>query len=45
MFLGITVLANQVQAVPSETETVISQIARVIYGSGISMCCRLQRRQ
>lgn len=34
LFLGITLLVNQVQAVPSETETVISQLARVVYGEG-----------
>jgi amino acid transporter len=34
MFIGITVLANQIHALPSETETVISQVARVIYGNG-----------
>lgn len=32
-FLSITVLANAVQAVPSHQETVISQMARTIYGS------------
>ncbi|MBN2147515.1 MAG: APC family permease, partial [Anaerolineales bacterium] len=32
LFMGITILANRIQAVPSETETVISQIARTIYG-------------
>jgi len=32
-FLGITVLANAVQAVPSHEETVISQLARTVYGS------------
>jgi amino acid transporter len=31
-FLSITVLANAVQAVPSHHETVISQMARTIYG-------------
>jgi amino acid transporter len=31
-FLSITVLANAVQAVPSHEETVISQLARTIYG-------------
>jgi amino acid transporter len=35
MFLGITLLANQVQAVPSETETIISQIARAVFGTGV----------
>ncbi|HSQ16804.1 MAG TPA: APC family permease [Anaerolineales bacterium] len=32
LFLGITLLANQVGAIPSEMETVISQIARTILG-------------
>ena len=32
MFLGITVLAHQIQALPSATETVISQLARTIFG-------------
>lgn len=31
LFLGITLLANQVGAVPSEKETVISQIARTVF--------------
>jgi hypothetical protein len=31
-FLSITLLANAVHAMPSETETAISQIARAIYG-------------
>jgi len=34
MFLGITFLAHQIHAMPSETETVISQISRTIYGEG-----------
>jgi len=34
LFLGITLLANQIHAVPSETETVISQLGRTIYGEG-----------
>ncbi len=32
MFLGITFMAHQVHAMPSETETVISQISRTIFG-------------
>ncbi|MEO8608198.1 MAG: APC family permease [Chloroflexota bacterium] len=32
-FLGITVLANAIHAVPSLGETVISQLARTIYGN------------
>ncbi|MBN2302975.1 MAG: APC family permease [Anaerolineae bacterium] len=32
LFLGITLLAHQVQALPSETETAISQIGRTVYG-------------
>ena len=34
-FFGITILANRVQAVPTETPTVISQIASVIFGNGV----------
>lgn len=34
IFLGFTLLAHQIAAVPSETETIISQIARSIYGDG-----------
>lgn len=33
MFIGITILANRVSAVPSETETIISQLGRTIYGA------------
>lgn len=32
LFLSITLLANAVQAVPSHGETVISQLARTVYG-------------
>jgi amino acid transporter len=32
LFLSITFLAGQIHAVPSEAETVISQLARTIYG-------------
>lgn len=32
LFLGITLLARQIQAAPSESETIISQIARTIHG-------------
>ena len=35
MFIGITLLARAAQAVPSESETIISQIARVVFGNGI----------
>jgi amino acid transporter len=34
LFLSITFVANQVQAVPSHRETIISQIARTVYGDG-----------
>ena len=34
LFLGITLIANQIHALPSETETVISQMGRTIYGDG-----------
>jgi len=32
LFLGITVLSNQIQAVPTHTETIISQLARTVHG-------------
>ncbi len=32
LFLGITVLANQIHAVPTHTETIISQLARTVHG-------------
>ena len=32
MFLGISLLAHACQVVPSETETVVSQIARTVFG-------------
>ena len=35
MFIGITLLSQAVNAQPAETETVISQIARTVYGDGI----------
>ncbi len=35
MFIGITLLSRTVQAMPSETETVISQIGRAIYGRNV----------
>ncbi|WP_119066725.1 APC family permease [Aggregatilinea lenta] len=34
LFLGITLIAHQIHAMPSETETVISQLGRTIYGQG-----------
>lgn len=34
LFLGITLLAHQIQAIPTHSETVISQLARTIYGNG-----------
>ncbi len=33
LFISITVLANAIHAVPSHSETVISQVARTIYGT------------
>jgi amino acid transporter len=35
LFLGITYLSVQIHAVPSESETIISQIGRAIFGGGI----------
>lgn len=34
IFLSITFLAHQIQALPSEAETVISQLGRVVFGDG-----------
>ncbi len=34
LFLGITFLANRIHAMPSESETVISQLARTVFGAG-----------
>lgn len=34
VFLGVTFLAHQIQAVPSHTETVISQLGRTVFGDG-----------
>jgi amino acid transporter len=34
LFLSITFMANQIHAIPSHTETVISQLGRVIHGDG-----------
>jgi amino acid transporter len=34
LFLGFTLLARQIEAVPSNSETVISQMARAVFGSG-----------
>jgi amino acid transporter len=33
LFLGISFLSSQIHAIPSEAETVISQLARTVYGS------------
>jgi amino acid transporter len=35
-FVGLTVLANQLGVVPVETETVVSQIARRLHGTGLA---------
>ncbi len=37
LFLGITLLAHQVGVMPSESETVISQIGRAVYGDASIM--------
>ena len=34
LFLAITFIANQIQALPSESETIISQMGRTIFGDG-----------
>jgi len=35
LFVGLTVLASALHVLPSDTETVVSQIARRIFGSGL----------
>jgi len=35
MFLGISVLAHAIHAVPTHTETVLSQIGRAVFGPGL----------
>jgi len=37
LFLGFTLLARQIEAAPSATETVISQMARGVFGNGTLM--------
>ena len=34
LFLGITILSRHIQAIPSHQETIISQMARTVYGAG-----------
>ena len=34
LFIGITVLSSQIQALPSDTETIISQLGRTVFGLG-----------
>jgi len=34
LFLGITLLSRHIQAMPSHQETIISQLARTVYGAG-----------
>jgi amino acid transporter len=34
LFLGITILSRHIQAIPSHHETIISQMARTVYGAG-----------
>lgn len=34
LFLGITFLSNQIHAIPSHDETVISQLGRTVFGNG-----------
>lgn len=35
MFIGITILGHLIHVHPSETETVVSQIARTVFGTGL----------
>ncbi len=34
LFLGITFIANKIHAIPSHSETIISQMGRAVYGNG-----------
>ena len=34
LFLGITILSRHIEAIPSHEETIISQLARTVYGNG-----------
>ena len=46
LFLGITFLAGQVHAIPAEAETVISQLARTVFGGrGSSITASLPPRR
>jgi amino acid transporter len=35
LFVGITLLAHQIHAIPAETETILSQVARTVFGRNI----------
>ncbi len=37
IFLSVTLLAHQIGAVPSEVETIISQLGRVVFGEGSAL--------
>jgi amino acid transporter len=39
LFMGITVLARQLHLVPSHTETILSQLAHAMFGSGVLYYC------
>jgi amino acid transporter len=42
MFIGISTLANTIQAIPAEHETIVSQIGRAVFGSGSPLYYALQ---
>ena len=42
MFLGISYLASSIQAIPTEHETVVSQIGRTVFGDGTTLYFALQ---
>jgi amino acid transporter len=42
MFIGVTHLAGSVGAIPSATETIVSQIGRAVFGSGTFLYFALQ---
>ena len=42
MFIGISVLAQSLQTIPSEHETIVSQIGRAVFGGGTTLYFALQ---
>ena len=45
LFLGITFLSRHIEAIPSHEETIISQLARTVYGDGSILYLDVYKRQ